>query len=58
MEKANIAIEIHYRLAIEFQDHAQHAVSGRMLRPHVENHLGAIEQSFSGCGDFYLMHSF
>jgi hypothetical protein len=27
-----------------------------VLRPHVENHLGAVEQRFLGGGDLYLMH--
>src|SRR5258705_9627490 len=29
-----------------------------MLRPHVEDHLGAVEQRFLGCGDLYLVHEF
>src|SRR2546428_8218215 len=32
------------------------AVRGRMLRPHVERHLRAVEQRSLSCGDFYLMH--
>ena len=40
MEITDIAIEIHNRLTVEFQNDAQHAMCRRMLRPHVEDHLG------------------
>ena len=56
MQIADVAIEIDYRLTVQLQDHAQHAMGGRMLRPHVEGHLGAVHQRMLSGGDFYLMH--
>src|SRR5687768_6820313 len=56
MEKTNVAINVDYGFAVELEDDAQHTVSRRMLWPHVERHLGAIEQRLFGCCDFYLMH--
>ena len=32
--------------AIKLQDDAQHAMRGRMLRPHVEDEFGGIEEGF------------
>src|SRR4051812_34488434 len=56
MQESDVAIKINDGLAIEPQDDTQHAVRRRVLRPHVENHLRAIEQRLSGCRDLYLMH--
>jgi hypothetical protein len=56
MKKPDVAIEVDDGLAVEAKDDAQNAVRRRVLRPHVENHLRAVEQRLSGGGDFYLMH--
>ena len=56
MKKTDVAIEIHYSLAVEFQDDAQHTVRRWMLRAHIEDHLRAIEQGLLSCSDLYLVH--
>src|SRR6516162_7456626 len=56
MQVADLAVEIDDGFPVKRQDHAEHAVRRRMLRPHVQNHLGAVEQGLLSCGDFYLVH--
>src|SRR5215217_6952801 len=56
MEVTDIAIEIHNGFAIELENHAQHTVRRRMLRPHVQHHLRAVEQCLLSCRYLYLMH--
>ena len=56
MEITDVAIEIHDGFAVELENHAQHAVRRRVLRPHVQHHLRAVEQCLLSCRDFYLMH--
>src|SRR5918911_2303476 len=56
MQEAYVAVEINHRLAIEPQDDAQHAMRRRVLRPHVQDHFGAIEQRLSGGRYLYLVH--
>src|SRR5207248_2293765 len=53
MQVSNIAVEINHRLAIKPKDDAQHAVRRRMLRPHIQDHLGAIKQRLFSCRYFY-----
>src|ERR1035437_2862743 len=38
MQKTDVRLAGNDVLAIQFQQHAQHAVGGRVLRPHVEDH--------------------
>jgi hypothetical protein len=57
MQVADVAIEIDDGLAVEFENNAQDAVRRRMLRPHVQHHLGAVQQGLFSDGDFYLMHT-
>ena len=58
MQIADVAIEIDDCFAIKLQDHSQHTVRGRMLRPHVERHHGAVEHRLLSGGYFDLMHRF
>ena len=44
MEVAQDRVEVHDLLAVELEDHPQHAVRGRMLRPHVDEHLAVAER--------------
>ncbi len=56
MEIADVAIQIDNSFAIEFQHHTQYAVRRRVLWPHVQHHLGTIEQRLLSCSYFYLVH--
>src|SRR5215211_9218165 len=56
MEVTDVAIEIDNRLAVEPENHAQHAVRRRVLRAHVQHHLRAVEEGLLSCRYFYLMH--
>src|ERR1051325_7679308 len=49
MQESDVAVEIDDGLAVELKDDPQHAMRRRMLRPHVQDHLGAVEQLLSGC---------
>ena len=42
MQIANIGLDAHHPLAIQFNDQAQDAMGSRMLRPHVDHHVFAI----------------
>ena len=43
VEEADVAVEVDDGLAVEAQDDAQHPVGRRVLRPHVQDHLGVVE---------------
>ena len=45
MEIADDALEAHDLLAVEPQDHAQHAVSGGVLRAHIDDEFVGIQES-------------
>ena len=44
MQVADDALGAQHLLAVELQDDAQHPVRRRVLRPHVEHHLGGVEK--------------
>ena len=44
MEVAEDRIEVDHLLAVELEDHPQHAVGRGMLRPHVDEHLAVAER--------------
>src|SRR5215213_4160540 len=44
MEVTEDRVEVDNRLAVELQDDSQHAVCGRVLRPHVQEHLAIAER--------------
>ena len=47
VQKADVGLGAHDGFAVQFQQHAQHAVRGRVLRPHVQDHAPAVVLSFS-----------
>jgi hypothetical protein len=49
---ADVGIRFDYRFPVQFQHHAEHAVGGRMLGPHVEDHgpRGTRSGLYSGHG--------
>ena len=65
MQVADDALGAQDLLAVQLQDDAQHAVRGRMLRPHVEHQLGGVEEGFVlgieieivGVGRWLIVHS-
>ena len=44
MEVAEDGVEVDHLLAVELEHDPQHAVGGRMLRPHVDEHLAVAER--------------
>src|SRR5215213_5642300 len=43
VQESYVAVEVYDGLAVEAQDDPQHAVGRRVLRPHVQDHLGVVE---------------
>ena len=56
VQEADIGLALHDGFAIKLQQQAQHTVRGRVLRAHVERHLGRVKQGLAG-GNFDLMHT-
>jgi hypothetical protein len=46
VQKADVRNAIDHRLAIQFEQETQHAMRGRVLRPHVQEHRLALEGFF------------
>ena len=57
-QKADIGNAVDNDLAVEFEQEAQHAVRGRVLRPHVQQHGLAIQRALGNqmfvCVDAYF----
>src|SRR5256714_1119397 len=58
VQEPYVAVEVNDGLAVEPQDDAQDAVRRGVLRPHVQDHFGVVEQRLLRCRDFYLVHKF
>src|SRR5262249_555112 len=54
MQIGDDAFRAQYLLAVEFQNHAQHAVSGWMLRSHINNEFVGIEESLFAFAQFKM----
>ena len=60
MQVANQALGADHALAVEFELHAQHAVRGRVLRPHVQDEFVRAQQRLlllSGSRDGVASHA-
>ena len=44
MQEADMRIDALHELAVELQDHAQHAVGGRMLRPEIDREVPVLRR--------------
>ena len=54
MEIADHAFSTQNLLAVQFENYAQHSMSCRMLRPHIDDELVAIEKSLVGLTEFQV----
>ncbi len=57
MQVPYVAVEIDHGLAVEPEDDAKHSVRRGVLRPHVQDHLWAVQKRLSSCRYLYLVHN-